>query len=101
MSAAVMVAITDTGDQVDLIVVPPVFDREAAEQVMTKAADPANVGHAAELLATYAIQSAYATQSAHTSRSARASAPANRAGLLEAVWDNEGGAAAPETRSTE
>jgi hypothetical protein len=89
MSAALMIAITDADDQIDLLVVPALFDQAAAEQAMTTAADPANVAHAAELLGKYA------TQSAHASRSARAIKPANQAGFPEEVWDNEGGGAAP------
>jgi len=89
MSAGLAVAITDTDEQVDLLVVPPLFSRSAAELVMTRAADPANVAHAAELLDMYATQSAHASRSAHTLQSA------NQAGFPEAVWDNEGGAAAP------
>jgi hypothetical protein len=87
MSAALAVAITDTDDQIDLLVVPPLFDRAAAEQVMAKAADPANVAHAAELL------DMCVTESAHASRSAYAIQSANTTGFAEAVWDNEGGAA--------
>jgi hypothetical protein len=89
MSVAIMVAITDTEDQIDLLVVPPSFDQAAAEQAMTKAADPANVAHAAELLEAYAIPPAHASGSVHAIQSA------HRTGFLEAVWDNEGGGAAP------
>jgi hypothetical protein len=90
MSPALMVAITDTDDQIDLLVVPPSFDQAAAEQAMTTAAGPANMAHAAELLGTYAAQSG------HASQSARAIQPANGTGVPEAVWENEGGSAAPE-----
>lgn len=89
MSAALMVAITDTDDQIDLLVVPPLFDPAAAELVMATAADPANVAHAAELLG------AHATQPAHASRSAQSIRSANITGFPEAVWDNEGGGTAP------
>ena len=89
MSAALMVAITDTDDQIDLLVVPALFDHAAADEVMTTAADPVNVAHAAELLGKYA------TWSAHASRSARAIKSANGDDFPEAVWDNEGGGAAP------
>jgi Family of unknown function (DUF5994) len=64
MSAALMVAITDTDDQVDLLVVPPLFDEAAAELIMATAADPVNVAHAAELLGTQASPSAHASGSA-------------------------------------
>ena len=94
LSPALMVAITDADDQIDLLVVPPLFDRAAAEQAMTKAADPANAAHAAELL------EAYATQSAHASRSIHAGQKANKAGIPEAVWDNEGGSTAPVSSRT-
>jgi Family of unknown function (DUF5994) len=94
MSAALMVAITDADDHIDLLVVPPSFDHAVAEQAMTKAADPANVAHAAELL------EAYATQPAHASRSVHAIQTANKTGFLEAVWDDEGGSTAPASSRT-
>jgi len=93
MSAALMVAITDADHQIDLLVVPALFDQAAARQAMTAAADPANVAHATELLGTYA------TQSARASRSARAMESATGVGFAEEVWDNEGGSAAPAARN--
>ena len=94
MSAALAVAITDTDEQIDLLVVPGLFDYAAADEVMMTAADPANVAHAAELL------DMYATRSARASRSARAIESANGVGFAEAVWDNEGGGAAPASALT-
>jgi Family of unknown function (DUF5994) len=91
MSAALMVAITDTDDQIDLLVVPPLFDQAAAELVMSTAADPVGVAHAAELLGTQATTSARASGSAQA---------AIVAGFPEAVWDNEGGGAAPANALT-
>jgi hypothetical protein len=93
MSAALMVAITDADHQIDLLVVPALFDQAAARQAMTAAADPANVAHATELLGTYA------TQSARASRSARAMESGTGVGFAEEVWDNEGGSAAPAARN--
>jgi hypothetical protein len=51
MSEALLVATTDGGDQVDLLIVPPDLAQDVAERAMAKAADPANVEHAPELLA--------------------------------------------------
>jgi len=93
MSAALMVAITDADHQIDLLVVPALFDQAAARQAMTAAADPANVAHATDLLGTYA------TQSARASRSARAMESGTGVGFAEEVWDNEGGSAAPAARN--
>src|SRR5689334_10188387 len=88
MSAALVVAITDTDDQIDLLVVPPSFDQAEAAQAMTKAADPANVAHAPEILERYPTP-------AHASRSVHAVESADKTGLPEAVWNNEGGTPAP------
>ncbi len=82
MSEALLVATTDGGDQVDLLIVPPFLAQDVAEHAMAKAADPANFERAPDLLA-------------------QAVGPAERAeppriiaaGVPEAVWDNEGGSA--------
>jgi hypothetical protein len=71
MSEALLVATTDGGEQVDLLVIPPDAAHDWAERAMTAAAHPANIEHAPELLA----------------RTSRPVAP----GVSEAVWDNEGG----------
>ena len=74
--AALAIAITDRDDQIDLLVLPADRPGAAAEQAMTAAADPADAGHAADLLATLPA------------------APAQAAGAGEdrrAVWNGEGG----------
>jgi hypothetical protein len=76
MSEALLVATTDGGDQVDLLIVPPDSAHGVAERAMAMAADPGNTEHAPELLA-------------------RAAGPAGPTGIpsrvAEDVWDNEGG----------
>jgi hypothetical protein len=47
---AVLIATTDQGGQIDLLVVPPVTTAEAAETAMATAADPANRLRAAAIL---------------------------------------------------
>ena len=82
MSAALVIAITDGGDQFDLLVVPPSSSKAVAERAMAAAADSANMMHAADLLA------------ACTDQAASISPVAAIAGIddgAEAVWDNEGG----------
>lgn len=75
MSDALLVVTTDRGDQVDLVIIAPSFAEDAAGRVMAKAADPANVAHAPDLLA------------ASVGRVAPAATAA-----AEAVRNNEGGA---------
>jgi hypothetical protein len=50
-SAALLVVTTDSGDQIDLLVVPPDTNQATAERMMAAAADPTNRAHAADLLA--------------------------------------------------
>ncbi|MEU8165917.1 DUF5994 family protein [Micromonospora sp. NPDC049004] len=52
LDPAVLVATTGRDDQVDLLVVPPDTEPEAAARAMTAAADPANRRRAPDILAT-------------------------------------------------
>jgi hypothetical protein len=77
MDPALLIATTDRGDQIDLLVVPPPTAATAAEQAMAAAADPTNVMRAPDILAVR-------------------TAPQPTAGKghepdPDAVWDNEGG----------
>jgi hypothetical protein len=81
MNAALLVATTEGGDQLDLLLVPPSASETAAEHAMTDAADPSNMEHAADLLAR--------SQQTAVTRPVAALAGADDA--PEAVWDNEGG----------
>jgi hypothetical protein len=83
---AVLIATTDSGEQVDLLVVPPATVPAAAERAMAIAADPDNGTRAPAILA-----------------SLRAAPTASAVGDGRAAWDNEGGsqpvaAAAPARR---
>ncbi|WP_159104446.1 DUF5994 family protein [Plantactinospora sp. BB1] len=51
LEPALLVATTEAGDQIDLLVVPPGTTAAAAERVMTMAADPANTLRAPAILA--------------------------------------------------
>jgi hypothetical protein len=51
ISPALLVATTDRGDQIDLLVVPPSTEDSAAKQAMATAAGPANTKRAPEILA--------------------------------------------------
>jgi hypothetical protein len=51
LDPALLIATTDRGDQIDLLVVPPATAGTVAEHAMAAAADPANVMRAAALLA--------------------------------------------------
>jgi hypothetical protein len=79
MDPALLIANTDRGDQIDLLVVPPHTAATAAAQAMTTAADPTNVLRAPAILAAGA--------------GARATAGNDHDTDSDAVWDNEGGAA--------
>jgi hypothetical protein len=48
---ALVIATTDSGDQLDLLVVPPRTAAASADKAMTQAADPANVTRAPAILA--------------------------------------------------
>ena len=75
LDPAVLIATTDAGDQLDILIVPPQTGPEAAHLAMTAAADPADTRRAPAILAAF-------------------SAPGpNPDDNLDAnaVWDNEGG----------
>lgn len=75
LDPAVLIATTDTGDQLDILVVPPQTRPEAANLAMTAAADPADTRRAPEILAALTTP---------------APDPADNPDA-NAVWDNEGG----------
>jgi hypothetical protein len=52
LDTALLVATTDHGDQIDLLIVPPATPTTTAEQAMAKAADPTNTTRAPDILAT-------------------------------------------------
>ena len=89
MNAALLVATTDGGDQLDLLLVPPSASETVAEHAMTDAADPSNMEHAADLLA----------RSERTAITRPVAVAAGVDDAPEAVWDNEGGAGGQATRS--
>lgn len=51
LNAALLIATTDSGAQLDLLVVPPTATPAAAEQATTIAADPTNMRRAPDILA--------------------------------------------------
>jgi hypothetical protein len=75
LDPAILIATTNGGDQLDILVVPPQSAPDAANLAMTGAADPADTRRAPDILA--------ATPTA-------ALDPANNPDA-NAVWDNEGG----------
>jgi Family of unknown function (DUF5994) len=75
MDPALLIATTDRGDQIDLLVVPPRTAATAAEQAMATAADPTNITRAPGILAARAA----------------ARPTAENGSDQDAVWDNEGG----------
>jgi hypothetical protein len=75
LDSALLIATTDRGDQLDLLVVPPRTAAAAAERAMTTAADPTNVMRAPDILAAMVAQQSRARNGPDPS----------------AVWDNEGG----------
>jgi hypothetical protein len=77
MDRALLIATTDRGDQIDLLVVPPETAATAAEQAMATAADPTNLLRAPAILAA--------------TPGAEASTDGDRDNGPDAVWDNEGG----------
>ncbi|WP_405427816.1 DUF5994 family protein [Micromonospora sp. NBC_00617] len=81
LDPAVLVATTGRDDQVDLLVVPPATEPEAAARAMTAAADPANRRRAPDILAA-------------APRPGPSAATADR----YAVWDNEGGSSGSPPR---
>jgi Family of unknown function (DUF5994) len=78
LDPALLIATTDSGDQLDLLVVPPRTATPAARRAMTIASDPANIMRAPDILAAEP-------------------APPVAAGNgpdPDAVWANEGGSTA-------
>jgi hypothetical protein len=76
LDPAVLVATTDTGDQLDILVVPPRTAADRANRAMTAAADPADTRRAPDILAA--------------ALTAPAQDPADSP-EANAVWENEGG----------
>lgn len=83
LDPALLIATTDRGNQIDLLVVPPDTAENAARAAMARAADPANSTPAPGILATM--------PAAPVAKPDDDSTPAS-------VWDNEGGHHA-ETRT--
>jgi hypothetical protein len=77
MDPALLIATTDRGEQIDLLVVPPQTAATAAEQAMATAADPTNTMRAPDILAAK-------TAPRPTAGTGSGTDP-------DAVWDNEGG----------
>jgi hypothetical protein len=77
LDPALLIATTDTGDQLDILVVAPHTAADAAHRAMTAAADPADTRRAPVILAALTAATA-------------ASDPRDDADP-NAVWDNEGG----------
>jgi hypothetical protein len=77
MDPALLVAITDKGDQIDLLVVAPGTPQAAAEQAMRTAADPGNLIRAPHILDATPV-----------------AVPSVNGSGAKAVWDNEGGSVA-------
>jgi hypothetical protein len=75
LDPALLIATTDTGDQLDILVIPPHTAADAANRAMTAAADPADTRRAPAILATL---------------TAPAPGPHDDADPT-AAWDNEGG----------
>jgi hypothetical protein len=71
-----LIATTDRGDQLDLLVVPSATAAAVAEKAMTTAADPTNIMRAPDILAVGAAPPATAAVTGPDP---------------DAVWDNEGG----------
>jgi hypothetical protein len=77
MDPALLIATTDHGEQIDLLVVPPETAATAAEQAMATAADPTNTMRAPDILAA--------------NTAPRPTAGTGSGTDPDAVWDNEGG----------
>jgi hypothetical protein len=75
LDPALLIATTERGDQIDLLVVPPGAAPAAARAAMARAADPADTTHAPAILATMP---------------AALDAPPDD-DTPASVWDNEGG----------
>jgi len=77
LDPTLLIATTDTGDQLDILVIPPHTAADAANRAMTAAADPADTRRAPAILAALTVPV--------TASDPRDDAHPN------AVWDNEGG----------
>jgi len=75
LDPALVIAITDTGDQLDILVVAPTTAADAANRAMTAAADPANTRHASDILTTVTPPAPDSVDDPDAN----------------AAWDNEGG----------
>jgi hypothetical protein len=75
LDPALLIATTDTGDQLDILVVPPQTAADTANQAMTAGADAADTRRAPELLAALTAPARYPQEDADPN----------------AVWENEGG----------
>lgn len=78
MDPALLVAITDRGDQIDLLVVAPVTPKAAAQLAMATAASPGNLKRAPFILPA----------------TTDAAIPVGNGSAGTAAWDNEGGSIA-------
>jgi hypothetical protein len=78
LDPALLVALTDRGDQIDLVVVPPSTVQAAAEQAMSTAAAPRNLKTAAAIVAA-------------ATASPLSPGPEVNGAKAVAVWDDEGG----------
>jgi Family of unknown function (DUF5994) len=76
LDPALVIATTDSGDQVDLLVVPPSTAEGAARAAMARAADPTNTMRAPQILAAIPA--------------AADRAPAGLDADAGSAWDNEG-----------
>jgi hypothetical protein len=76
LDPALLIAATDPGDQIDLLVVPPATAEAAARSAMARAADPADTTRAPGIL---------------TVMPAAPHAPPDDDPSPASVWDNEGG----------
>jgi len=79
LDTGLLIAATDTGDQLDILVIPPQTAADAANRAMTAAADPTDTRRASDILAAL---------------TAPAPDPVDDSDV-DAVWDNEGGHIAP------
>jgi hypothetical protein len=79
LDPALLIATTDSGDQLDLLVVPPETAAPAAQRAMSMAADPTNIMRAPDIL---------------TAEPAPPVAATGNGPDPDAVWDNEGGSSA-------
>jgi hypothetical protein len=84
LDPALLIATTERGDQIDLLVVPPGTARATARAAMARAADPADTTHAPAILATILSAIPAAPDTPPDTPPPDDATPAS-------VWDNEGG----------